>query len=256
MKAHLLYSWTLTEYTFKELLGERILYNLFFVSIFLLFFGYLAALLVFGYQDRVMLHFGTFVNALSMYAVSAGAGSRVLRNEIEQRTCYLALSRPISRVSYFFGKWAGVALFAALNLSLLTAILVIGLRITGGHENLAFFQSAVLIWVETLMVTALAILSSLVLRPGLTMMVTLAYLFLSHNHEQIDFLMKQGSDGAGLFSLIKWLTPNGEALLLDTRVYYDAPLSLHECFGRVGYGCLWTLLFLLVGNALFYRKSL
>ena len=246
----------IAESSFKDLLRERILYNIFFVSLFLLFFGYLAALLVFGHQDRVMLHFGTMVNAVSVYIVGAGAGARVIRNEIEQRTAYLTLSRPLSRVSYFFGKWFGITLFTALNLMLLTAVLIIGLRITGGHENLAFFQSLLLIWTETMMVSAIALLLSLFLRPGLSIMVTVSYLFLSHNHDQIEFLKSQGSDGTGIFSLIHYLTPNGQVLLLDTRVYYDLPLSFLECASRMGYGLLWTFFFLLIGNAFFYRKNL
>ena len=256
MTGYFIHSWVIARYSFKELLGERILYNICFVSLFLLFFGYLAALLVFGFQDRVMLHFGTMVNAISLYIVAAGAGARAVRSEVEQRTCYITLARPISRISYFYGKWLGIALFTALNLFLLTLILIIGIRITGGHESVAFFQSMTLIWVETLMVSSIALLLSLFLRPGLTIMITVAYLFLAHNHDQLEFLRTQGSDVGGLFSFIRYVTPDGSAMLLDTRVYYEFPLSLFEFLGRGTYGFLWALLFLIFGNALFYRKNL
>ena len=241
---------------FQELLRERILYNLFFVSLFLLFFGYLAALLVFGHQDRVMLHFGTMVNALSVFFVAAGASARVLRNEMEQRLCYLPLSRPISRLSYFYGKWLGVISFTGLNMILLTAVLAAGLRITGGHLSIAFFQSAFLIWVESLLVSSFALLVSLFLRQGLSAMICVAYLFLAHNHDQMDFLRAQGSDEIGFFGFLKMLTPNAQALLMDTRVYYELPLSAFEFAERSSYGLLWALFYLLLGSALFYRKNL
>ena len=76
---------TLTVQTVRELFRERILYNVFFVALLLLFFGYLASLLVYGHQDRVMLHLGFFVNAISVYIVASGAGvpdSRTPRFEI------------------------------------------------------------------------------------------------------------------------------------------------------------------------------
>ena len=256
MTSFFLTTFTVARQSFLDFLRERILYNIFFVSIFLLFFGYLAALLVFGHQDRVMLHFGTMVNAISVFFVAAGAGARVLRTEIEQRTCYLPLSRPISRVSYFYGKWLGIAAFTFLNLALLSAVLGAGLHVTGGHINVAFFQSAFLIWIESLLVSALAITVSLFLRQGLTAMVCMAYLFLAHNHEQMDFLKKQGSDETGVFIFLKMLTPDAQVLLMDTRVYYELPLSGFELFQRTGYGLLWTSFFLLVGNAFFYRKNL
>jgi hypothetical protein len=248
--------WFIAYQAFQDLLRERILYNIFFVSLFLLFFGYLAALLVFGHQDRVMLHFGIMVNALSIFFVSAGAGARLLRTEIDQRIAYLPLTRPVSRVSYYFGKWVGIALFCALNLLLLTLVLYIALRVTGGGFNHALAQATLLIWFESLLVSSIAMLVSLYLRQGLAIMVCMAYLFLSHNHEQIDFLRKQAGDSAPVFGLLKYLTPNAQILLMDTRVYYDIALGDFEMFQRILYGCAWALLFMLLGNAVFYRKNL
>ncbi len=242
--------------TFQDLLRERILYNIFFVSLFLLFFGYLAALLVFGHQDRVMLHFGIMINALSIFFVAAGAGARMLRTEVEQRVAYLPLSRPVSRVSYFFGKWIGIAGFCALNLFLLSGVLLIALRVTGGGLNEALVQATVLIWCESLMVSAVALMLSLFFRQGLAVMISMAYLFLSHNHDQIEFLRKQAGESSLLFSLLKRLTPNGQVMLMDTRVYYDIALGDFEMFQRIAYGLAWALLFMLIGNAVFYRKNL
>jgi ABC-type transport system involved in multi-copper enzyme maturation permease subunit len=247
---------TIARYSFHDLVRQRILYNIFFVSLFLLFFGYIAALLVYGHQDRVMLHFGTMVNALSVFVVSAGAGARALRVEVESRSCYLTLSRPISRPSYFFGKWLGIVFFSGLNIILLSVVLIGGLRVTGGHANLAFLESVVLMWCETTIISALALFLSLFFRQGLSAMICIAYFFLSHNHEQMDFLIKQGSDTSGMFSFIKLFTPNAQALLMDTRVYYDMPLSLFELGQHCAYGFLWTAFFLLLGNAVFYRKNL
>jgi ABC-type Na+ efflux pump permease subunit len=246
----------IARYAFRDLLRERLLYNVFFVALFLLFFGYLAALLVFGRQDRVMLDFGTMVNAVSVYFVAASAGARVLRNEIENRTLYLPLSRPISRANYYFSKWCGIAGFLLLNLALLTAILCIGLELTGGHATWVMFQSMILIWAESLVVTSLALGLSLFLRPGLTVMLSLAYFFLSHNHEQLAFIQQQGKSTSGLLSILQTITPDGQVFLLDTRVYYEQALNTGELAMRFGYGLLWALFFILLGNAFFYRKNL
>ena len=87
-------------------------------------------------------------------------------------------------------------------------------------------------------------------------MICIAYFFLAHNHEQMDFLKNQGSDGIGFFSILKWLTPDAQALLMDTRAYYDLPLSTFEFLSRAGYGFLWALFFVILGNAFFFRKNL
>lgn len=256
MKAYFRAHTAIARHTFGELLRERVLYNVFFVALFLLFFGYLAALLVFGRQDRVMLDFGVMVNAFSIYFVAASAGARMLRNEIEQRTAYLPMARPVSRTNYFVSKWCGLAGFLFLNLILLTGVLVIGLELTGGHVTWVLVQSMLLIWVEGLMIGALTLSLSLFLRPGLSVMIALAYLFLSHNHEQLAFLKQQSPGSAGFMSLLQNLTPDGQVFLLDTRVYYEQMLTGSDLQMRFGYGLLWSLFFILLGNAVFYRKSL
>lgn len=147
--------------SFRDLLRERLLYNAFFVALFLLFFGYLAALLVFGRQDRVMLDFGVMINAFSIYFVGASAGARMIRREVDDRTVYLPLSRPISRATYYLSRWCGIVGFLFVNLLLLTAILCVGLEFTGGHSTLAMFQAFFLIWIEAWVVSALALWLSL-----------------------------------------------------------------------------------------------
>lgn len=245
--------------SFFSWIRARILYNIFFVSIFLLFSGYLASLLVFGHQERVMLHFGMFVNALSVFGVAISAGVRAIRAEAEERTAYLTLSRPVSRATYYFGKWFGIACFTALNLALLTGVLLVGLHFTGGAASFALFQGVVLLFVETLLVSAVAIFFSLLLRQGLAAMSTVAFAFLSHNHEQFRFLQEkslEGGGGAPWVSLFSALTPDAQAFLMDTRIYYGQPLEPRDWVLRCAYGIGWALMFILVGNALFFRKNL
>jgi ABC-2 type transport system permease protein len=245
---------TLIAATVQALIRERILYNVFFVAIFLLGVGYLAALLVFGHQDRVMLHFGMMVNALSVFFISASAGSRLVSQEIESRTIYLTLAKPIARPIYFFAKWLGINLFAGLNLILLSLVLIGGLALTGGKLNEVFLQAITLIWIETFLISAIALFAGQGMRPALAMMVVFSYLFISHNHEQIQYLNQQGA--ARALGAVQFLFPKADVFLLDTRVYYDLGLTLGEWVKRVGYGLGWSLFFMVISNATFYRRNL
>ena len=244
----------ITFHTFKEGIRERTLYNLFFVTLLMLGAGYLAALLVFGHQERVLLHFGLMVNSLSIFAVATSAGVRSLRAELEQRTAYLILARPIARSVFYFGKWSGIVLFLSLNLFLLMVILTGALYYIGGHVTFAFVQATILTLVESSMVAALALVLSLLFRPGISAMITFSYLFLSHNHEQLEYLKQKGA--GGILPVLMQITPDAQAWLMDTRVYYEQPLEVGDLLLRSGYGLGWALVFVFLGNALFYRKNL
>ncbi|MBS1959642.1 MAG: ABC transporter permease subunit [Bdellovibrionales bacterium] len=244
------------KHTFRELYRERIMYNVFFLSLFLIFVGYLASLLVYGHQDRVMLHFGTTVVSVSILAVSMAAGSRLLRSEIEQRNIYLFLSRPVSRPKYFVGKALGIATFALVNLLVLTAVLIAAIYFVEGPFKPVLFQWFGLTWVESLMVLGLSLALSFGVRPGLNMMIGLSFLFVCHNHEQMSLLSNDVESGKTIFKFLSYLTPDGSVFFLDTRIYYDQPLAWSEWFLRCGYGMLWAVAFLWLANAIFYRRDL
>ena len=246
----------LSLHSFRGLLREKILYNLFFIAIFLLIMGYFAALLVWGRQDRVVLHFGTLVNALAVFGVAIGASTRALRQELEDRTIYPVLVRPVHRSVIYFSKWIGVGVFSMVYTALLASLLALSMMIVGGKPGLAFVQSMGLIWVESTLAGSFALFLAMFLRPGLAGMSTLAYLFLGHNHEQMMFLLKKDSATPGLLEGLIQLTPDLSVLLMDTRVFYEQPMSLSELFLRAGYGFGWAFMFVLFGNAVFFRKNL
>jgi hypothetical protein len=247
---------TLSLYAFRGLLREKILYNLFFVAIFLLIMGYFAALLVWGRQDRVILHFGTLVNALAVFGVAIGASTRALRQELEDRSIYPVLVRPVHRSVVYASKWIGVGVFSMVYTALLGALLALSMMIVGGKPDLAFVQSMSLLWIESTLAGSFALLLALFLRPGLAGMSTLAYLFLGHNHEQMAFLLNKESATPGLLQGLIHLTPDLSILLMDTRVFYGQVLPASEFLLRAGYGFGWALMFLFLGNAIFFRKNL
>ncbi len=236
-------------HTFKSLLHEKILFNVFGITVLLLFFGYLASQLVYGHQDRVMLDMGLMLNAISIFMVAIGIGARFLRSEQESKTIYLYLSRPISRTTFLMGRFLGMSSFVLINFLILTMILCGSLIFVDGHVSLAFFQSVLLTGLESMILLAGGLMFSFWLRPAIVIMVMLALVFLGHNHDLINSL--QSSVG-----ILNYFTPNLSILLMSDRVFYEHELQLVEMMRAAAYGFFWILFFLLIGNAVFSRKNL
>lgn len=240
--------------TLRDLYRERLLYNVFFVSLFLIFVGYLASLLAFGHQDRVLIHFGTTIISLTAITLGLTVGSRLIRVESEQRTVYLPLSRPVSRTRYFLARAAGVALFILFNLILLTALLFAIVTYLDGVIRPVLGQWFLLTWLESLLALSLSLALSFGMRPGLNLMTSITFLFMAHNHEQMTFLQQKASSPA--LTAFKALTPDASVFFVDTRVYYDLPLTAAELGTRIGYGALWTVALVVLANAIFHRRNL
>ncbi len=242
--------------TFKSLLRDRILYNVIFVGLFLLLVGYWASLLVYGNQHRVMLHFGVLVNSLTVFGIAMAAGSKVVVQETESRLIYLILSKPLSRAHYWLGKSLGIGAFLALNTGLLTLVLIGGVQLAGGPFHSIYFQSASLIWLEAWILCHFAMWLSLKLSSAVSIMLTLTFVFISHNQDQVRFLQEQKAAGATALQFLSQLFPRGDLFLLDTRIYYELPLTLAEWSLRLGLGAVWWLVFFVLGSVFFYRKNL
>jgi hypothetical protein len=247
--------WVVAKQAYLDLYRERIFYNVILVGLFLTFVGYLSSLLVFGYQDRVMMSLGTAVMSITVLVLSATLGAKLIRDEVESRNIYLPLTRPLSRTLYFWARIGGVALFLLSNLVLFLILLQILLHIAGGPWKSTVIQWAVLTWMESLIVLGLTVLLSLFLRPGLNLLCTLAFVFFAHNHGVIQQMEAKGGKNP-ILSALQTVTFDGNRFLLDSRIYYEASLSALELSQRVLYGLLWFGVLATVARLTFRQRNL
>jgi ABC-type transport system involved in multi-copper enzyme maturation permease subunit len=101
--------------TFKEAVRNRILYVLLFFAGLILLGSWVASTLSIANQDRVMRDLGTAsINIIGLLiAVFVGIG--LVYNEMDKKTIYTIISKPIARWQFIVGKYLGLVLTIALN---------------------------------------------------------------------------------------------------------------------------------------------
>lgn len=238
----------LVQMFFKSLLRDRVFFNLVFVGLFFGLFGFLCSQLVFGHQDRVMIHIGLFVSFLMTMLIAIYSAHRVLFELIVEKTSYLILTKPISRGEVWGGIFLSLILFLGLNLFALGSLLALVVWLIGGEFNFVWFRAYLLIWVESGWVIAFTMMLSLFFRPALVFMLSGTALLLSHSAAVLENM--------GFISLMGKLLPDATHFLSGTRVYYDQAWPLVEWITHFGYGLGWALLFILIGYISFLRKNL
>jgi ABC-type transport system involved in multi-copper enzyme maturation permease subunit len=110
----------ISNYTFIEIFKSRIIINIFLLGLFLTLFTYVASEFTFGVPQRVALDFGFGTLSLTSIGVSLFLGVGLLSKEIENRTVYMVLSRPVSRTSFLAGRILGMLWIQALILIILS----------------------------------------------------------------------------------------------------------------------------------------
>ena len=113
---------TISYYTAKEIIKSKILLNTLIIGVGLFIATYVAYNFTYGAPDRVALDFGLGTLSLSTVGIALFIGAGILSNEIDSRTVYLVISRPVSRSSFLLGKLIGLFIVLALNVLILSTI--------------------------------------------------------------------------------------------------------------------------------------
>jgi ABC-type Na+ efflux pump permease subunit len=115
----------ITGNTLTELTRQKVFYVVLLFALLLIGTSGFLAQLSFEHEFQVLkdVSLGAMSIFISLLAIASPA--RLVPQEIEDRTIYTILAKPVSRFEYLLGKLAGVMLLLALSLALMSALFVI-----------------------------------------------------------------------------------------------------------------------------------
>jgi ABC-type transport system involved in multi-copper enzyme maturation permease subunit len=108
--------------TFREAVRDRVLYGVLGFACAVLFFTLALAQLSLHEQERVVTDLGLASISLFSVIVAVFLGSSLLYKEIERKTLYVILPKPIRRGEFLLGKYAGIFCTAAVFVALMGAL--------------------------------------------------------------------------------------------------------------------------------------
>lgn len=108
--------------TFREAVRDRVLYGLIGVSLFILILTLALAELSLHQQHRIVMDIGLASISFFSVMVSIFLGSSLLYKEIERKTLYVVLPKPIRRHEFFLGKFFGIILTVSIFIAIMGAV--------------------------------------------------------------------------------------------------------------------------------------
>jgi ABC-type transport system involved in multi-copper enzyme maturation permease subunit len=184
--------------TFRETTRDRVLVGVMVAGLALYGMTQVVSPLALGEGSRLTVDLGlSIISTLGVLVVML-VGTSLVGKEIEKRTLYNLLSRPIARHQYLIGKWAGLSaalwvLCAGLAVALCA---VLALRGSAGHAP-AVLEAAYLTALELTVVTAVAVLFSALSTPVLSALYTLGIYVLGHWTYDLRVFAAQFPSGLG-----------------------------------------------------------
>ena len=172
-------AWLIAHNTFREAVRDRVLAGIVAGGLLLIGLTRVAGPLAMGEDLRLTVDLSLSVISWLGMLVVLMVGTSLVAKEIDRRTIFNLLSRPLPRPIYLLGKWAGMcaALFAVASV---LGLALIALLASIGHAGFApaIAQAVYLACLEFAVVTSIAVLFSALSTPVLSALYTLG-LFLA-----------------------------------------------------------------------------
>ena len=251
--------------TLREAIRDKILYALVFFALAGLASSLVLGEMSVGEQERLTLDLG--LAALSVFGVLIAVflGVSLLYKELERKTVYAILPKPVQRWQFVIGKFAGMAATLSLLVALMGAALCALLWLQRVPPGGALLRAVLLCLFEIVVVTAIALFFSSWSSPFLSGLFTLGVFVLGRNADEISTLAtRAGGSPAGLLlrALARGL-PNLDLFYVSGSEVGGKVVSVHGSFVdwyyvgvAAGYAILYGTAALGAAVLLFRRRDL
>jgi ABC-type transport system involved in multi-copper enzyme maturation permease subunit len=182
----------------------------------------------------------------------------LISREVDGKTVYTILAKPVKRWQFLLGKYFGLLATVVINLALMSAMLVLMVRIYTGETDLGLVFASAMIALEMAVVAAFATLFSVTTRPMLGTVFTLAVYIIGHVSEDIWTLTQNVTVGftRPVVAAVYYVLPNLERFNFKTEIVHGLQIPWAAVAWATVYGVAYAALVLLLATWRFQRKDL
>lgn len=240
---------------FRESLRDKILYNLVLFAGLLIGLSVLLADLSITEHHKVIADMGLAAINLIGVIIAIFIGISLVNKEIERRTIYTIMARPISRSFFIMGKYLGLALTLFVNMAFMLAVFLLTLWLYHVPIHPSLFQASVLIFVEILVVTAIALFFSTFTSTTLSAIFTLGLYVIGHLTADLRTLVSNSGSSpiASFVDLLYYLCPNLEMLNIKGQAAVGIVAAPEYVVMASLYGLMYAGV-LLIGACLVFQQ--
>lgn len=250
---------TIARTTFKETIRDRILLVLAVFTLLLLGTSIFLGTISLDQDSKIIIDFGLFGIFFFGVIITLFLGGSTIVRELDQRTAYTTLARPISRSWFVLGKFFGLiaTLFVLTLLMSLVFCSLVAWRVGFHSINASLIISLFYLFLEFCVLTSLVLLFSSFSSSIMSTIYGFAFFLIGHSTTTLVTLSRQFKSSARyLFIALYYIFPNLEKF--NTR--NDAVYGLHPNGGEViltvAYAVLYCTILLFLANQIFRKTEL
>jgi len=255
---------------FRESVRDKVLYNLVLFAVLMTAASYLIGQLTAGQDVKIIKDLGLSATSMFGLFIAVFIGIGLVSKEVERRSIYALLAKPISRYQLVIGKYCGLTLTLAVNVAVMAAAIyaVLAYMAWGVSPTVraawdapaldpALLRAVALIFVELMLVTAVALFFSTFSSPMLSAAFTFGFYIVGHFSADLrNFQQVVDSPAAAqLARALYWVLPNLAQFDMKADVVHGVPVPLRYMAITTAYGAVYIGILLTIAVLVFSRRD-
>jgi Cu-processing system permease protein len=255
---------------FRESVRDKVLYNLVLFAILMMGASYLIGQLTAGQDVKIIKDLGLAATSVFGLFIAIFIGIGLVSKEVEKRSIYSLLAKPIDRRQLVLGKYAGLVLTLAVNLAVMAialyAVLAYMRWTAEALEVQAWERPALdplllkaffLTFIELAVITAIAVFFSTFSTPLLSAALTFGFFVAGRfsadlrNFNQVVDAPAAAALARGLY----WILPNLAPFDVSSQVVHGQPVTAGYMALAAGYGVVYITALIVAAILVFSRRD-
>lgn len=255
---------------FKESVRDRVPYSLMIFAVLLMAASYLISQLTAGQDLKIIKDLGLAAIGLIGLLIAIFIGIGLVSKEVERRSIYSLLAKPLSRTNFILGKFGGLVLTLVVNIGAMTVAYFLVLAYMDWAAEPAqraawvapatdprLLIAIVLILAQLTIVTAIALLFSTFSSPLLSTLFTLGIWTAGHFNADLRNLgaVIDSPVATSIARAFYYVVPNFAAFDVKAQVVHGVGVSLSQVAVTLLYAAVYVSAVLTAAVVIFRRRD-
>ena len=245
--------------TLEDMLRRKVLLILLIVAVAMIALGPSVGFLSPRESSAVLRSLGLAVILIAGLLITIIAGIQVIPTEIERRTIYTVLSKPVERYEFILGKWLGGLATVFVMIAAMGLVFLGVLRVQEGFFSFDMTQGVVMTFFQMMLLGAMAIFFSTFATPVVNFFLSFGIFMLGNMSVVTESLTKNPNPATKIVaSIVHFLLPNfGNFNIQNKLIHPEVTITNQNVFimQNIVYALIYSSVLLILAILVFDRRE-
>lgn len=243
--------------TFREAIRDKVLLTLLVFAVLVMASAKAIQPLALGEEAKVVQDLGLAALTLFCVLIAVLVGGRLVYKEVDKRTIYIVLAKPLRRWEFIVGKYFGLMAVLLVSVAVMAVAFYVIMLLTGVSLSPYPLVAMVMTVFQLAILTAVAILFSTFVTPIASSVFTFAVYFVGHLTADLRLLaaMSPSPVVKGVSQFLYYVLPNLGNFNVRGEVVHGVLLDPGALALSILYALVYAATLLLIAVVVFSRRD-